>query len=90
MEQQRYKANPLLRFIKLSFFRRYTTERVFSASAPSMDLDKSLEKLAEIISLSKSFTQKQGAKFYFIYLPDHKRYLNPKKNNNDYNNYKKL
>ena len=64
------KANPLLKFIKLSFFRRYTTEKVSFTPVLSMDLDNSLEKLAEIISLSKSFTQQQGAKFYFVYIPD--------------------
>ena len=87
-EQQAHKTNPLLRFIKLSFFRRYTTERIFSD--PSLDTDEILDKFAEIISLSKSFTQKQGAKFYFVYLPDTERYFEANKNTNDYNNYKKI
>jgi len=89
-EQQRYKANQLLRFIKLSFFRRYTTERVFIALVPSVDMDEILDKFTEIISLSKSFTQKQGAKFYFVYLPDYKRYLDANNNTNDYKNYEKI
>ena len=87
-EQQRYKANQLLRFIKLSFFRRYTTERIFSV--PSVDMDEILDKFTEIISLSKSFTQKRGAKFYFVYLPDTERYFEANKNTNDYNNYEKI
>ena len=88
IEQQLYKSNPLLRFIKLSFFRRYTTERIFSV--PSLDMDEILDKFTEIISLSKSFTQKRGAKFYFVYLPDTERYFEANKNTNDYNNYEKI
>ena len=72
IEQQLYKSNPLLRFIKLSFFRRYTTEKI--SFTPVSPVVKGLEKLTEIISLSKSFTQKQGAKFYFIYIPHPSRY----------------
>ena len=87
-EQQFHKTNPLLRFIKLSFFRRYTTERIFSV--PSLDMDEILDKFTEIISLSKSFTQKRGAKFYFVYLPDTERYFEANKNTNDYNNYEKI
>ena len=88
IEQQFHKTNPLLRFIKLSFFRRYTTERIFSV--PSLDMDEILDKFTEIISLSKSFTQKRGAKFYFVYLPDTERYFEANKNTNDYNNYEKI
>ena len=89
IEQQFHKTNPLLRFIKLTSFRRYTAERVFFASAvPSVD--GGLEKIAEIISLSKSFTQKQGAKFYFIYLPNYKRYFDANNNTNDFKNSEKI
>ena len=35
--QQLNKANPLLKFIKLSFFRRYTTERISFAPVASVD-----------------------------------------------------
>ena len=50
-------------------------------------MDEILDKFTEIISLSKSFTQKQGAKFYFVYLPDSKRHFVA----NNYNkNYKKI
>ena len=88
-ELQFHKTNPLLRFIKLTSFRRYTAERVFFASAvPSVD--GGLEKIAEIISLSKSFTQKQGAKFYFIYLPNYKRYFDANNNTNDFKNSEKI
>ncbi len=86
--QQFHKTNPLLRFIKLSFFRRYTTERIFSVTPP--DIDEILDEFTKIISLSKSLTQKQGAKFYFVYLPDSKRYFETNKNTNDYRNYEKI
>jgi hypothetical protein len=72
MEQQKIKANPLLKFIKLSFFRRYTTEKVSFTSVSSVDSGEGWKKLTEIISLSKNFTQQQGAKFYFVYIPDFK------------------
>ncbi len=87
-EQQFHKTNPLLRFIKLSFFRRYTTERIFSV--PPTDIDEILDIFTKIISLSKNFTQKQGAKFYFVYLPDSERYFEANKNTNDYKNYEKI
>ena len=88
IEQQLHKANPLLRFIKLSFFRRYTTEKI--SFTPVSSGVKGFEKLTEIISLSKSFTQKQGAKFYFVYLPHYQRYKNTKNNTNDSRNYGKV
>ena len=53
-------------------------------------MDEILDKFTEIISLSKSFTQKQGAKFYFVYLPGSKRHLDTNKNTNDYKNYEKI
>ena len=88
IEQQLYKSNPLLRFIKLSFFRRYTAEKI--SFTPVSPVVKGLEKLTEIISLSKSFTQKQGAKFYFIYLPNYKRYFDANNNTNDFKNSEKI
>ena len=88
IEQQFHKTNPLLRFIKLSFFRRYTTEKI--SFTPVSPVVKGLEKLTEIISLSKSFTQKQGAKFYFVYLPTYERYFDNNNNTNDFKNYEKI
>ena len=88
-EQQRHKTNKLSRFIKLSFIRIYTTEKVYQSSiSSSISRDETLDKFTEIISLSKSFTQKQGAKFYFVYLPDNKRHFI---DTIDYNkNYKEI
>ena len=54
------------------------------------DFINSAYSLDEIISLSKSFTQKQGAKFYFVYLPNYKRYFDANNNTNDYKNYEKI
>tara|TARA_B100001964_G_C14198314_1_gene584481 strand:+ start:120 stop:1550 length:1431 start_codon:yes stop_codon:yes gene_type:complete len=73
-EQQALKTNQLLRFTKLSFLRRYTTEQLSFDPTVSLTDEQTLEKLIEIISLSKNFTQKQGAKFYFIYIPHPSRY----------------
>ena len=86
--QQRAKTNSLLRIIKLSFLRRYTLERLNAPPVPSLNVI--LEKFAEIISLSKSFTEKQNAKFYFVYLPHYPRYKNTKNNTNDFRNYGKV
>ena len=82
------KTNRLLRFIKLSFLRRYTLERLNALPAPRLNV--TLEKFAEIISISKSFTEKQNAKFYFVYLPHYQRYKNTKNNTNDSRNYGKV
>ena len=73
-QQQALKTSQLLRFIKLSFLRRYTIEQLSFAPTVSLGDEETLEKLTEIISLSKSFTQKQGAKFYFVYIPHYSRY----------------
>ena len=53
-------------------------------------MDEILDKFTEIISLSKSFTQKQGAKFYFVYLPTYERYFDNNNNTNDFKNYEKI
>jgi hypothetical protein len=88
IEQQLHKTNPLLRFIKLSFFRRYTAERLFFDPVPTVD--RSLEEFTEIISLSKNFAQKQGAEFYFVFIPNYERYFDANDNTNDYKNYEKI
>ena len=43
-----------------------------------------------IISLSKNFTQQQGAEFYFVYMPETERYFDANNNTNSYKNYEKI
>ena len=62
---------------------KYPETKVFA-----IDRDKLMQKHA--LELSKKFTETNGAKFYFIYLPEYHRYIINLNINNNFKNYKKV
>jgi hypothetical protein len=78
--------NPLkldfIKFLKLLNTRKLTIETMFYGASP--------KDLKKILELSKKFTETNGAKFYFIYLPEYHRYIINLNINNNYKNYKKV
>ena len=78
--------NPLkldfIKFLKLLNTRKLTIETMFYGASP--------KDLKKILELSKKFTETNGAKFYFIYLPEYHRYIINLNINNNFKNYKKV
>ena len=71
-----------INFLKLFNTRKLTIEKMFYGASP--------KDLKKILELSKKFTETNGAKFYFIYLPEYHRYIINLNINNNYKNYKKV
>ena len=71
-----------IKFLKLFNTRKLTIETMFYGASP--------KDLKKILELSKKFTETNGAKFYFIYLPEYHRYIINLNINNNFKNYKKV
>jgi lysophospholipase L1-like esterase len=71
-----------INFLKLFNTRKLTIEKMFYGASP--------KDLKKILELSKKFAEINGAKFYFIYLPEYHRYIINLNINNNYKNYKKI
>jgi lysophospholipase L1-like esterase len=92
--------NPVIKFLILTELRSSTIEKLFLIfNASPTPLNPGYEELErniflefeKIIKLSKELSEKNEAKFYFVYLPDFSRYLDNSKNNNkEFYNYQKV
>ena len=75
------KKFELSKFLKLYFTRQFIINLLFKETYP-------VDYLVEIIVKSKNLVEENGSKFYFVYLPDHYRYL--KNKDEKYMNYDEI
>ena len=52
--------------------------------------DNTLKKFSEIINLSKTLSNENGAKLYFVYLPDYFRYSSKSYQNSQFKKYQNV
>ena len=74
----------LITFLKLKNIRDLTINHWFKASSLLP------EEFKKVIYLSKEYSENQGAKFYFVYLPGYERYSNRFINKDTFKNYKNV
>jgi hypothetical protein len=80
--KENYLETEILNFIKLFNLRKLTIERFFFKQ-PTNEFELILKK-------SKQLVENYDAKLYFIYLPEHSRYLSKFKIDNNYRKYDEI
>ena len=89
-ELKRQHKGKIITFLRLYLFRDFIKMKLIKPIKNTKIEDNTLKKFSEIINLSKTLSNENGAKLYFVYLPDYFRYSSKSYQNSQFKKYQNV
>ena len=89
-ELKRQGKGKIIAFLRLYLLRDFIRVKLIKPTKNMKIEENTLEKFSEIINLSKTLSNENGSKLYFVYLPDYFRYSNKSYQNSQFKKYQNV